>query len=200
MSASPTTRPSLLLRIRDVQDDGAWTQFVEIYGPLVYGYARKRGLQDADAADLMQEVLRSVARSVGGLEYDPKRGTFRGWLLTITRNALHKYWAAQQRELQATGGTAMQALLEEQADEAESDAAAWEQEHQRHLFRWVAERVRVDFRDSTWQAFWQIAVEGKSARDVAESLGMSVGAVYIAKSRVLARVKEQMEEIRGEDF
>jgi RNA polymerase sigma-70 factor (ECF subfamily) len=86
MADSPTTRPSLLVRIRDPQDSQAWTQFVEVYAPLVYGFARKHGLQDADAADVTQDVLRAVAGAAGRLEYDPQRGSFRGWLLTIVRN------------------------------------------------------------------------------------------------------------------
>ena len=77
MEDSPVTRASLLLRIRDGQDKEAWRQFVEIYAPLIYGFARKRGLQDADAADLMQDVLRSIASAVGRLDYDPRRGSFR---------------------------------------------------------------------------------------------------------------------------
>ncbi len=88
MGDSATTRPSLLLRIRDARDAAAWSQFVELYAPLVYGFARKHGLQDADAADLTQDVLRAVARSARSLEYDPRRGTFRGWPFTIVRHKL----------------------------------------------------------------------------------------------------------------
>ncbi len=198
MGELPTTRPSLLLRIRDARDDQAWAQFVEIYAPLVYGYARKHGLQDADAADLTQEVLRRVARSVDQLEYDPKRGTFHGWLLTVTRNALRKYWSRRQRYPQATGDTALQALLEEQPDGADADAAAWDQEHKWRLFHWAAGQVRGSFQESTWQAFWQTAVEAKSAKEVASSLGMSPGAVYIAKSRVLARLREHIDQLLGD--
>ncbi len=198
MGELPSTRPSLLLRIRDARDDQAWAQFVEIYAPLVYGYTRKHGLQDADAADLTQEVLRRVARSVDQLEYDPKRGTFHGWLLTVTRNALRKYWSGRQRHPQAVGDTAVQALLEEQPDGPDEDAAAWDQEHEWRLFHWAAGQVRGSFQESTWQAFWQTAVEGRSAQEVAGSLGMSPGAVYIAKSRVLARLKDHIEQVRGE--
>ena len=86
MAEPPPTRVTLLARLKDGADADAWREFVHLYGPVVYGFARKRGLQDADAADLMQEVLRSVARNAGRMEYDPKRGTFRGWLNTVTRN------------------------------------------------------------------------------------------------------------------
>ena len=96
MAEPPATRVTLLARIRDGRDADAWGEFVRLYGPVVYGFARNRGLQDADAADLMQDVMRSVARNAGKLEYDPKRGTFRGWLYTITRNKIYNFLSAQR--------------------------------------------------------------------------------------------------------
>ena len=88
---SPLTRASLLVQIRDGANHAAWQEFVQLYGPVVYGFARKRGLQDADAADLMQDVLRSVSAAIGRLDYDRKQGTFRGWLFTITRNKIFNF-------------------------------------------------------------------------------------------------------------
>src|ERR1700685_2729121 len=103
MEESPATRASLLVRIRDGQDVEAWRQFTRVYSPVVYGFARKRGLQDADAADLMQEMLRSVAVHVGRLEYDPKRGTFRSWLFTVTRNKLYSFLNGRRRHERGSG-------------------------------------------------------------------------------------------------
>ena len=97
MPDAPPTRLSLLIRLRDHQDRQAWTQFVEVYAPLLYGYVRKRGLQDADAADLTQVCLRQVAAHMGSLEYDPGRGRFRGWLFTIVRNKLRDFRAHLNR-------------------------------------------------------------------------------------------------------
>src|SRR5437870_8680075 len=108
MSDSPITRASLLVRLRDAQDEWAWSQFVEIYAPLVYGYARKHGLQDADAADLTQDILRTVAGAVGRLEYDPQRGSFRGWLFTVVRNRLRDFLASQRRHCQGSGDPGVQ--------------------------------------------------------------------------------------------
>src|ERR671936_1315111 len=102
MPEPPTTRASLLVRIRDPHDTEAWRQFVQLYASVVYGYARKRGLQDADAADLMQEVFRAVASAAGRLDYDPKRGTFRGWLYTVTRNKLYTFLDGQRRHTRGT--------------------------------------------------------------------------------------------------
>src|SRR5689334_15590613 len=124
MSAMPTTRASLLVRLRDPGDGDAWRQFVQVYGPVVYGFARRRGLQDADAADLMQEVLRGLMTSARRLDYDPKRGSFRGWLFTVTRNRLIDLRAKQQR-MQATGGSSAQEMFEQQP--AREDESLWDE-------------------------------------------------------------------------
>ena len=198
MEDSPVTRASLLLRIRDGQDKEAWRQFVEIYASLIYGFARKRGLQDADAADLMQDVLRSIASAVGRLDYDPRRGSFRSWLYTVTRNKLYSFLDGQRRHPRGSGDSGAQQLLEEQAGPDDS-AAAWDQEYQRRLFGWAADHVRTEFQESTWQAFWQTAVEGRGPKDVARELNLSPGAVYVAKSRVIARLREKIQEVQDEE-
>lgn len=192
MEGSPATRPSLLVRIRDARDGQAWGQFVEIYAPLVYGFARKRGLQDA--ADLTQDVLRAVAGAACGLAYDPKRGSFRGWLFTVVRNKLVNFFNAQKRQVRGSGDTDLKELLEEQPAPPE-DTDQWERDYEHRLFVWATNQVRGGFEESTWQAFWQTAMEGKSAKETADALGISVGAVYIAKSRVLARLKKQIQQL-----
>lgn len=193
MAEMPSTRPSLLVRIRNAEDDRAWGQFLELYGPLIYQYGRRRGLQDADAADLTQEVLSAVAAGARQLDYDPGRGSFRGWLFTLAHHKLHDLLARQRRPGQGQGNSAAQELLEQQPAREE---ALWDEEYEHRLFAWAAEQVRSDFTDSTWQAFRKTAVEGKGAREVAEELGLSVGAVYIAKSRVQARLKELIQQVR----
>ena len=197
MTQSDATRPSLLVRIKDHRDRQAWGQFVEIYAPLVYELARRRGLQDSDAADLTQEVLRSVSSAITRLDYDPRKGTFRGWLFTVTRNALNSFFEAQQRVPRGSGDSAVQAWLEERPV-PEEESAVWDQEYQTRLLAYAADQVRASFEDATWQAFWQTAVEGKPGKEVAASLGMTVGAVYIAKSRVLSRIKDQVRQLVDE--
>src|SRR5437763_10382272 len=111
MADIPQTRASLLVRLRDPQDEAAWREFVDLYAPLVYGYARKQGLQDADAADLSQEVLGSVAGAVGRMEYDPRRGAFRNWLFTVVRHKLSNWRAAQGNRICGSGDTGTHQLL-----------------------------------------------------------------------------------------
>jgi RNA polymerase sigma-70 factor (ECF subfamily) len=192
MTTPPLTRPSLLVRIRDASDREAWRQFVEVYAPLVYRFARGRGLQDADAADLTQEVLQAVSAASKRLVYDPTRGTFRAWLYTVARNKLRNFLLARQRRRD----DADPALLEEQP--AREEMEQWEREYERRLFDWAAEQVRGQFRDTTWQAFWTIAVEDRPPAEAAAELGISVGAVYIAKSRVLARLREEIQRLQIE--
>jgi RNA polymerase sigma-70 factor (ECF subfamily) len=198
MAEAPATQPSLLIRLGDKQDTVAWAQFVEVYAPLVYGFARKHGMQDADAADLTQEVMRAVAGAISRLEYDPRRGTFRSWLFTVVRNKFRNYLSNKTRKQMTTGGSSVQELLEAQPDRVDALQEQWDHEYDERVFSWAVDRVKGSFTEKTWQAFWQVSVEGKNARDVARDVGISVGAVYIAKSRVLARLKEQIQLLQGE--
>jgi RNA polymerase sigma factor (sigma-70 family) len=194
MTDSPTTRPSLLVRLRDARDSQAWSQFVDLYGPLIYDFARAQGLQDADAADLMQDALQAVSGAVGRLEYDPQRGSFRGWLFTVVRNKLRNFLAKRGRQGQGSGDTGMLHWLEQQPGRVAEQEALWDQEYTRRMFARAAERVRQDVQETTWQAFWLTAVEGKKPQEVAYALQTSLAAVYLAKSRVMARLKELIEE------
>ena len=153
MSDIPITQPTLLLRIRDTEDEASWERFVKIYTPLVFGYCRKRGLQEADASDVAQEVMRTVAQSINRFDYNKKKGTFRGWLLTVTRNKLLKYFSKLQKQPIGTGRTTIQTKLEETPDAVETDH--WNHAYQQRL--------------------------------------------YIAKSRVIARIRKQIESVNGSE-
>lgn len=201
MAEPPLTRVTLLTRIRDGRDSEAWHEFVQLYGPVVYRFARNRGLQDADAADLMQDVLRSVARNAHRMEYDPKRGTFRGWLYTVTRNKIYNFLSAQRNRPRGTGDRDAHERLDAtpaREDEYGPDAE-WEREYQRELSARAMEMVRYEFQPATWQAFWETAVEGKAASEVGAGLNMSPGAVYVAKSRVLARLRDEVKRLMDDE-
>jgi RNA polymerase sigma-70 factor (ECF subfamily) len=198
MGDEPATSASLLIRLRDRGDHAAWSRFVDVYQPLVHGFARKHSLQEADAADLTQEVLRAVARSVGRLDYDPRRGSFRGWLFTVVRNQLRDFRERKRRQVQGSGNSGVQQLLNEQAAPPERPEEEWDRDYQRRLFTWAADQVRPAVQAATWQAFWQTAVEGKSGQEVAQALGLSVAAVYLAKSRVMARLKQEIRQLQAE--
>ncbi|MGL6095503.1 MAG: RNA polymerase sigma factor [Fimbriiglobus sp.] len=199
MAEPPKTRVTLLTRLKDGGDVDAWRQFVELYGPVVYGFARKRGLQDADAADLMQEVLRSVSRNAEKMEYDPARGTFRGWLYTVTRNKIYNFLSGQRHRPKAVGDSAAQERLDSIPDRTSDRDEDWEIEYQRRLSAKAMDRVRGEFQPATWKAFWGTAVDGRAAQDVGGELKMTPGAVYVAKSRVLARLREEVQRLQAEE-
>ncbi len=198
MAEPPQTRVTLLARIKDGSDVVAWREFVGLYGPVVYGFARKRGLQDADAADLMQEVLRSVARNAEKMEYDPTRGTFRGWLYTVTRNKIYNFLNGQKNKPRASGDSGAQERLDSIPASKDDTDPDWDLEYQRQVSAKAMERVKHEFQPNTWKAFWRTAVDGVSAQEVGAELNMTPGAVYVAKSRVLARLREEVQRMQAE--
>src|SRR5262245_6706547 len=196
MADGPTTRASLLVRIRDAADQDAWEVFAKLYSPLVERYGRRAGLQDADAADLTQQLLQAVSGAIARLDYDPAVGTFRGWLLGIARRQLYRLREREQHAPRGSGDSRAQALLAELPAPEPSEAAWWEEEYKRQRFLWAVERVRGEFQERIWQAFWQTAVEGRGAAEVATELVMTVGADYTAKSRALDRIKREISGLQ----
>ena len=189
MPSLPETRASLILRLPDAADARAWDDFTAVYGPLVYRLARRHGLQPADSDDLVQEVLSAVARSVEMWLARSDRGPFRAWLLKIAKNHALNALTRHKHKPTGTGDTGMLELLTQQAANGDG-ASGFDLEYRRELFRWAAERLREEVSDHTWQAFWRTAVEGQAIALVATQLGMSVGSIYIARSRVMARLRE----------
>ncbi len=194
----PPTQPSLLVRLKDAHDREAWERFVDLYAPLVYAFVRKRGLQDADAADLTQDVLRQVALAAKSLIYDPRRGSFRGWLFTVVKNRLTDHWRASARNVRGSGDSSQWQQVTEQYV-TKSDSAEWDAAYERQLLDYAARQVKADFTETTWSAFWQTAVEGRDGKTVAEELGLSVAAVYLAKGRVMTRLKDQVKWLLGNE-
>jgi RNA polymerase sigma-70 factor (ECF subfamily) len=197
MSESPVTHPSLLVRLRDAGDDRAWREFVEIYTPLIHRLARQKGLQEADAADLVQEVFGAVARRIERYDPDPSKGSFRGWLSRIARNQILDTLAARRRQPQGMGDTNVRRLMDAQPAPPAEDTAYFEAECRRRWFAWAAERVRNEVSELAWRVFWMAGMEGKSAKEVAEAVGTTIGTVYHYKSQVMARLRRRIQEIEG---
>lgn len=193
MTDPPQTRASLIARLAGGCDARSWAQFVEIYAPLVFQFARRRGLQDADAADVTQEVLSGVSRAMSRGKYAAGQGTFRGWLFTIARNEVHSLLASRQRREQPGGGTAAQLHLA--AMPAPEEAADWESDYERQLLAWAAQQVRAEVQPQTWRAFERTAIDRASGEAVAAELGITIAAVYLAKSRVMKRLREIVREV-----
>ncbi|MEZ6137679.1 MAG: sigma-70 family RNA polymerase sigma factor [Pirellulaceae bacterium] len=193
---SDLTRASLLIRIRSKEDQTAWKEFVHIYAPLIYGFARKQGLQDADAADVAQDVMTSINLAVSNFEYEPQKGRFRSYLYKATHNQICKIWKLNAGKI-GTGNSAVHLMLS-QAPASNEDEELWNRQHKWRLFEWAAEKVRAEFETSTWQAFTLTSIDHLKPAEAAERLNISVGAVYIAKSRVIKRIRETVREIEDE--
>jgi RNA polymerase sigma-70 factor (ECF subfamily) len=182
-SSSPTTRISLLVRLRDPADAEAWQTFVDVYAPLVYSYCRRKGLQEADASDVTQEVLTEVARSIPGFTYDSSRGRFRDWLGTLARRRLQRFFAARNQAPQAGGG----GLDDVAAADLDGD---WAETFHARVLQVALERARPHFEPTTWRAFELVWLENRAPNDVAAEVGVPIEKVYVAKSRALKALRQ----------
>jgi len=184
-----------LIRRAQSRDQEAWQRLAKLYGTNVYDWARGAGLQPSDAVDVMQEVFRAVATHIGDFRRDDPSHSFRGWLWTITRNKIRDHYRDVSARSEVTGGSDARRQLEQIPDLSSDPAPPGDEASESYLRDQAREMVRAQFEDRTWQAFWRVGARGDKPADVAEDLGMSVGAVYMAKSRVLRSVREMFDEL-----
>jgi RNA polymerase sigma-70 factor (ECF subfamily) len=196
-SCPASTSSSLLERVR-ARDAAAWERLVDLYTPLVYRWCRQAGLSPDDAADVVQEVLVSVARSIDDFRGAGPSGSFRAWLRGITRHRLLDLFRRRHGSPQARGGTEAQLEFLQVAEPMEVSATGAPGAEEDALWRRVLELVRAEFEDRTWQAFWRVVVDARTPAETASELGMTLAAVYKAKSRVLRRVRDQLGELEGD--
>jgi RNA polymerase sigma-70 factor, ECF subfamily len=194
----PETRLSLVARLKNVSDHDAWGQFSELYVPAIFRLSRRFGLQSHDADDLAQGVFVSVAKSVKNWVPDPKRPKFRAWLWTIIRNALLNAIDRAPPDAARGGGSDM-GLSERPTDE-DPLAEQFEIEYRRQMFRRAAAEVAGKVEVVTWRAFWLTAVDGKSSQEAAEILGINIGSVHTARSRVIRRLHDCVQEWEREEL
>ena len=178
--------------MRDPQDQDSWAEFVEIYAPVIFRLARHKGLQAADAEDLVQQVLLSVSRAIEQRPHDPERARFRTWLSRVAENAILNAITRAKPD-KGSGRTDFIDLLA-QHKASNEDSALLQHERRQQAFLWAAERVRPEFSEQTWQAFWATAVLGEDCEQVAARLGKNVGSIYAARSRVMRRLKEKVTD------
>jgi len=189
-SADSRTHASLLVRIRDPQDSEAWRIFAGVYTPIVYGYCRRRGLQEADSADVTQEVLACVLRSIKGFEYDPGRGRFRDWLGTTARNELARFMRKNERFKAGTVPAHELAMLE--SSDPDPD---WIDQFHAHVLETALERIRPEFEPLTWRAFALVWLDGVNAAQAACDLHEPIEKIYVSKSRILKRLREEITSL-----
>ena len=192
MAEFPETNPSLIGRVQDLDDGASWAEFLEIYQPIVFRMARKRGLQDADAHDVVQQVFISISRAIDGWRASPAQPLFRAWLVTIARNTITNALVRRPRDA-ASGSTSVMELLHQQPDPA--DAAELQRETKKEFVRSATAQIRGEFSAPTWDVFWRTAIDGQSVADVVKATGRTAGSIYVIRYRVIARLKEKIDEI-----
>jgi len=190
METADSTSSSLLSRVK-ARDPQAWQRLAELYGPLVYQWCRRCEVAPEDAADLVQDVFDTVAGHVGEFAYRRPGDSFRAWVRTVTLNRVRDHFRRLRHQVEAKGGTDAQRRLLEIPDRA--SLPAHDGPFQDALWQRVLDAVRAEFEDRTWQAFWQVVIDGRAPADVAADLGMTLGAVYKAKARILRRVRVELE-------
>jgi RNA polymerase sigma-70 factor (ECF subfamily) len=184
----------LLARVQADEPD-AWHRLVQLYAPLVLHWCRRTGLQDQDSADIFQDVFQAVVAYVGGFRKERQGDTFRGWLRRITQNKLRDHFRKRGREAQGVGGSSAQERLAQLPEPQPATEDLADDEGERSLFMRALDLIRGEFEERTWAAFWRTAVDGRAAKDVAADLAMSPGAVRVAKSRVLLRLREELGDL-----
>ncbi len=199
MADSPDTSTSvtLLLRVRELDDREAWDCFVRAYAPQVFAWCRRHKLQDSDAADVTQEVLTRLVRTMKSFTYEPERGSFRGWLKTVTQNAVRDLIADSRRLGRGAGDTQAARAFASICDDATSAeledriSSQYEQE----LLREAEARVQARVHARTWTAYRMTAVDQRSAQSAAEELNMPVSEIYVAKSRVIRMLRDEVARL-----
>jgi RNA polymerase sigma-70 factor (ECF subfamily) len=182
-----TTSVTLLERLRQPNEPDAWARFVKLYTPLLFYWARRLGLQDQDASDLVQEVFVTLVQKLPEFRYDRQKN-FRSWLRTV----MHNKWRDRGRRPALAVGRGQEAALAERAAPDDPDAFG-EAEYRQHLVQRALELMQAEFPPKMWQACWEHVVAGRPAAEVAAELGIAPGTVYVAKSRVMSRLRQELE-------
>lgn len=180
-----TTSVSLLERLRRPDEPSAWDRFIAIYTPLLYRWATRFNLSPEEAADLVQDVFATLVVKLPALRYDESR-SFRGWLMTVNRNKL-----GERRRIKRVTEVSPEGQIEPRTDDDPGEMLA-ETEYREIVTQRCLEVMNDSFSPSTWQAFWKLVVEDKTASQVAEELGLSISAVYSSKVRVMRRLREEL--------
>lgn len=185
-----STSISLLRRLHERDHESAWQRFVDLYAPLIFHWSRRQGLNATDASDLVQDVMTILVTKLRNFEYDPLKNRFRGWLRTITVNKARDY--GRQQAIRPTTGH--EETMQRELVAAPTDLFE-ETEYRSFLACRALELMRAEFQDVTWQACWKQVAEEQKATDVAHELGITLNAAYLAKSRVLGRLREELSEL-----
>ena len=190
------TRLSLIVRLKSEQNEIAWRDFVGVYEGFLSQIARRQGVPERHVADVTQQILMAIVRSIEGWKDDGNAASFRRWLSTVSRNVVIRFMTQERRQPAAVGGSDLVALLqqvEEKPDELEI------QRYQHELIVWAAEQVRLEFLETSWQAFWATVIEQKSVEQVAQDLNVSTGSIYMSRSRIMAKIRKIIKTVMEQE-
>ena len=183
------------MRVRDLQDQDSWREFVDLYAPMIRSYLGRIGVVAKDRDGLTQEVFCLIVRRIPTFVYDPHKGRFRGWLRKVTLNLARRYFTRAARQVAAGGGTERQKLLELLPDPDAGLDDVWERQWRQRCLEVAMQKVQSRVKRHTWEAFRMSTLEGKPGKDIADQLGMTIGHVYVSKSHVLKMLREEVETI-----
>lgn len=192
----PGTRPSLLLRLQGERDERAWSEFLAIYEPLILRLMRRKGLQDSDARDTTQQVLLRISNAIDGYQPDGADASFRRWLFRVARNVVVTFLMRQSKLPQLLEQQNLVQIFDVSVVKS-AEADLFDQEYQQQVLAWALRQVRGEFRESTWLAFVETSVNGRPILQVADELNLSPGSVYVARSRLIARLRAKVEEFEA---
>ncbi|MEQ9407695.1 MAG: sigma-70 family RNA polymerase sigma factor [Fuerstiella sp.] len=184
------TSASLLERLCTSPDEPDWQRLFDVYTPLIRWWIRRYSSSERDAEDVVQETLSVVLRKLPGFQRQ-RTGSFRAWLRSVTVNCLRDSWRANRFQAVATGGSNFRQVLEQMSDPGSELSQLWDREHDDHVLRTLLNQIRPSVSEETWLAFHRVTVLNESPAEVAERLGISLNAVYIAKSRVMSRLRTE---------
>ena len=187
------TSLSLLAQLRHDPSTDGWARLQRLYEPLVHNWLKRYGLQRSDADDVTQEVLIAISDNIRTFEHNGRTGAFRAWVRGILVNRLRRFWRSRSNRTVATGDTNIELRLAELEDPASEISLVWNREHDQHVLRELLAIVEPLFEPTTWMAFLKVTFDGVKAGDVATELGISRNAVFIAKSRVLSRLRQEAD-------
>lgn len=192
----PETHPSLIVRLSDRRNELAWNEFLCAYEPFLLQLVRRQGTPERHVADITQQLLIAIARSVEGWSDDGQAASFRRWLSRVARNVVIKFMTRERKQISGQGGSDFLEALESLPDVAGDEERSRQYEHE--LIIWAAEQVRGEFRDTSWKAFWGTEIAGRSVVEVADELKVSPGSIYMSRSRILARIRARIDEVFDE--
>ncbi|MFT5300936.1 MAG: RNA polymerase sigma-70 factor (ECF subfamily) [Mariniblastus sp.] len=185
---SEQTRLSILARVQETSSGDSWVEFSEIYEDLIYHWLDRQGVRRQDADDIRQEVMTIVLRKIGGFEHNGRTGAFRSWMRAITANCMREFWRGIKRHHE--GGPNLEDIASQLEDESSRQSIIWNTQHDRHVINHLLDQISQRLTEQSVTIFRRVAIGQEDAQDVADDLGMTLGAVRVAQHRVLKAIKE----------